>query len=169
MKLLRTISNKDFGHPDVDESNLRFREAARAVILDHDDNVAILSVLDGNYHKIPGGGIEEGEDVHRALSREAKEEAGVRIEIIDEVGHTLEYRDGLKQYSYCYLARLVGTKGSPEFTKKEKRDGFQPPQWLPLETAIELFKNDNPTFLRAQFMSLRDRIFLEEAKSILKI
>ena len=167
MKLLKTITNNDFGRPDADTSSLRNREAARAVILDDENNVAILTVRDGGYHKIPGGGIEKGEDVKKALAREAKEEAGVQIEIIDEVGYTLEYRDGLKQYSYCYLGRVAGSKGAPEFTKQERRDGFEPPKWMPIDEAIDLFKSDKPSFLRAEFMSLRDRTFLEEARKML--
>lgn len=167
MKLIRTISNKDFGFEDVDEKDLSQRRAARAVILDDENNVAVLSVENGSYHKIPGGGIEEGEDVRSALVREAKEEAGVTIEVIDEVGSILEYRDGLKQYSYCYLARVVGEINKPDFTKNEKRDGFSAPVWLHIDEALDLFKNDKPTFLRAQFMSLRDGCFLEEASKLL--
>jgi len=168
MKLLKTISNKDFGTEGVDESNLRFREAARAVIIDRNNNVAIISVTNGSYHKIPGGGIEQGEDAKLALMREAKEEAGVDIEIIGEVGSILEFRDGLKQYSYCYLANVVGKINQPEFTKSEQRDGFSAPEWLPIAEAVDIFSNDKPTFLRAQFMSLRDGTFIKEASKLLE-
>jgi 8-oxo-dGTP pyrophosphatase MutT (NUDIX family) len=167
MKLIRTITNKDFDQPDADESAMRPRSAARAVILDSDDNVALITVHVGSYHKIPGGGLEDGEDAKVALHREVKEEGGVSVDILDELGYTLEYRDGLKQYSYGYLCRLKSDKGKPEFTKKEQRDGFQHPEWLPIDQAIEICKKDEPEFLRAHFMSLRDRLFLEEAKKIL--
>lgn len=168
MKLLRTISNSNFGQPDTDQSIMRKRDAARAVVFDENDNVAILSVKVGSYHKIPGGGVKDGEDIKEALQREVKEEAGVAIEITDEVGYILEFREGLKQYSYCYLGRLKGRLGKTGLTKNEVRDGFSAPIWMPIDQAIELCKKDKPSFLRAQFMSLRDRIFLEEAGIILK-
>lgn len=167
MKLIRTISNKDFGKPDVDESGLRDRKAARAVLVDNRNYVAVLSVEDGNFHKIPGGGLKDGESIAQALRREVMEEAGANVEVLGEIGSILEYRDGLKQYSYCFLAKTAGKNRRPEFDKKERRDGYKAPIWLPIDEAIELFKNDKPKFLRAQFMSLRDRIFLEEASKLI--
>lgn len=168
MRLIREISNKDFGQPDTDENNLILRRAARAVILNNESKVAVLSVAGGEYHKIPGGGIEEDEDIRLALAREIYEEAGVKAEVIDEVGSILEYRDGLKQYSYCYLAKVVGEIGVPEFTDDELNSGFQAPDWLSIDEAIDNFMCDSPTFLRAEFMSLRDRTFLEEARKIME-
>jgi len=168
MKLLRTISNKDFGYTEADESGFRQREAARAVLLDHRGYVSVLSVDDGNFHKIPGGGVKDGESTIQALRREVIEEAGANsIDIVGEVGSILEYRDGLKQYSYCYIAKVSGKLRRPEFDKKERRDGYNAPVWMPIDDAIELFKSDKPPFARAQFMSLRDRTFLEEARKLL--
>lgn len=166
MKMIRTLSNKDFGVDEQQEATF-FREAARAVIFDEDNHVAVVKVEVGKYHKIPGGGIKTGEDHKKALKRECLEEAGVDIDIIGEVGQILEYRDDMKQYSYCYLAKLKGDKKQPKFTKSEIRDGFIAPDWLPIDEAIEIFERDEPEFLRAHFMRTRDQLFLEEARRLL--
>jgi len=165
MKLIRTLSNEDFGLDSQIETSFH-REAVRAVIFDEHNKVAIVRVEVGKYHKIPGGGIKPGENHAEALKRECLEEAGANIYIISELGQILEYRDGMEQYSYCYLARLNGPINQPNFTKEEIRDGFRAPEWHSIDEAIDIFKADKPEFLRAQFMGLRDRLFIEEARRV---
>ena len=60
------------------------REAARAVVMDAENNVALLRVANKNYYKLPGGGIEVGEDRISALKRECLEEIGCSIEVVGE-------------------------------------------------------------------------------------
>ena len=123
------------------------REAARAIVLDADKNVALLRVANKNYYKLPGGGIENGEDRTAALQRECMEEIGCSVEIVGEVGSVVEYRKmfGIKQISYCYVARVKGEKGTPALTPEELSAGFEP-VWIPydaerreLRAAITLF------------------------------
>lgn len=169
MKLLRTLTNKDFDlEEDFERSGLYERSAARAIIQNEKNEICIIPVSRGGYHKIPGGGIEEGENAMEAVLRETREEAGTKIEIIDEIGYILEYREDLKQYSYCFLAKTVGKIIPTNHTDEEIADGFQAPVWLPIDIAIEEFMKDECTFRKARFMSLRDRTFLEEARRLLK-
>ena len=82
----------------------------------------LFSLYKLNYYKLPGGGVEEGEDLQIALKRECKEEIGCNVEIIREVGQINEYRKmfNIKQISFCFLAKVVGGKGEPELTEGEK-------------------------------------------------
>lgn len=150
---------------DDEVARFRVREAVRAVVYDQDGNVAVLNVSQQNYHKLPGGGVEQGEDISSALKRECQEELGCDIEIVGEVGQIVEYRKmfQLKQISSCYLAKVVGVKGNPSFTPEEIGDGFQI-KWLPLEKAVMLLDSDQPLNDEGRlYIVPRDRAFLETA------
>src|SRR3990167_2065115 len=103
MKILKTIRDKDLGldfqNPSVYE---REREAARAIVFDKDNNIALLHATNKSYHKLPGGGVEKGEDIIQALKREVLEEIGCEIDSIKELGIIEEYRNkfSLHQLSY---------------------------------------------------------------------
>jgi len=167
MKLLRTID------PDLlpveKRDTLTLRQAARAVVFDDDKNVALLHVQKGGYYKLPGGGMESGEDLITAVKRECLEEIGCAIDVDQEIGMTVEYRKkfNVKQESYCYLAHVVGSKGMPEFTEGERADGFVS-LWIPLEEAIRLVSESNTEDYQGQFIIPRDLVILREAKNIME-
>ena len=158
MKLLKEIKDAEF--PE-DQSELKIREASRAILFDENNLIPILFVSNKKYHKLPGGGIENGENKEEALERECLEEVGSKIEINGEVGKTIEYRSkwNLKQTSFCYHGKIL-SKGNPNFTKKEINDGFQV-LWLKLNDAISKIENDNPEDYQGKFIKERDLIFLK--------
>lgn len=122
------------------------RDAARAVVIDDTHNMALLHVSRDGYYKLPGGGVDEGEDTETALHRECIEEIGRDVEIVAELGIVTEYRKflSLKQVSHCYLARAVGSTAAPQFTEHEKERGFLPPLWVPLDEAERLLSTCTP-------------------------
>ncbi|HCY20386.1 TPA: hypothetical protein DIC40_00645 [Patescibacteria group bacterium] len=71
MELLKEITDTKF--PET-ELGIKIREASRAVIFDDNGQIPLLFVSKHNYHKLPGGGFEIGENKKEALIREAKEE-----------------------------------------------------------------------------------------------
>lgn len=164
MELLKEIKDKDF---PGDESTLKIREASRAVLFDENALIPLLFVSKYNYHKIPGGGIDYGEDRAKALIREVKEEVGSEIEITGEVGQIIEFRSkwNLKQTSYCYSGKVI-SKGDPDFTEKELRQGFKL-VWLSLDEAISKVENDRPRNYEGSFIQKRDIVFLKKAKRML--
>ena len=166
MTLLKTIQFKDISSEEISEFEIR--RAARAVVLDADNQVGLLYVKKYNYHKLPGGGLEGNENIDEALKRECLEEIGCQIEVDGEVGEIIEYRDkwALKQQSYCFVAKVVGEKGKPDFTEKELEYGFEI-KWVPLPEAISLLENDSPEGYEGPFIHIRDSVFLEQAAKIL--
>ena len=167
MNTILTITHQDFfpDSPRLDTDTFRIREAARAVVVDENGRVALLKVGKHSYHKLPGGGIDEGEDKIEALSREFIEEIGCDANVIAELGAIVELRDKweLKQTSYCYLAKQFGPISDPEFTPEEIADGFSVVWVDSVDIAITLLENDRPTNYEGLFIQKRDLTLLNHA------
>lgn len=161
MELLHEIKDKEW---PKDESTLEIRKASRAVLFDENGLIPLLFVSNYNYHKLPGGGIDESEDRAQALIREVIEEAGSEIKVTGEVGKIVEYRSkwNLKQISYCYVGEVT-SKGSPTFTEEELSQNFKL-VWLPLDEAISKVENDKPTNYEGSFIQQRDIVFLKKVQ-----
>ena len=171
MKLLKIIKEQDVisGFSAGVKVDYILRKAARAVVFDKDNKIALLNVSKKNYHKLPGGGIKDNENIKEGLERECEEEIGCDIEIKREIGLIKEYRDKINifQESYCYLAKIRGKKGKPNFTKKELNHGFHL-NWVKLDNAINLIKNDKPINYEGKFIVIRDLAFLKEVKKLIE-
>ncbi|MBP6929750.1 MAG: NUDIX domain-containing protein [Candidatus Moranbacteria bacterium] len=166
MQILKEIRDKG---PEADGLCTEKREAARAVAFDDEGRIPILFVGKHGYHKLPGGGIESGEDVMQALAREMKEETGCGIEVTGEIGTIVEYRTEwhIKQTSYCYLAKIT-SKGETAFDDGEVKDDFKL-VWMTLDEAIATLEKDTPDdHYHDLFFRKRDLTFLKEAKVLTK-
>lgn len=163
MKLIKLINPENVSEEEV--KDYRTREAGRAVVFDNDNKVALLHVTNENYYKLPGGGVEEGEDKMMALYRECHEEIGCDIEVVSEIGFIIEYRKifNLKQTSHCFLAKVKGPKGKPDFTDSEKEKGFEV-VWLSYGEAISVLNKSIATSVEGNdYIVPRDLAFLEES------
>ncbi len=168
MKLLKELTDKKFTGKGV-----KLREASRAVLIDDNGLVPILHVSKFKYHKLPGGGIDDGENKKQALIREVLEEVGSTISIDAEIGKIIEYRSKdnfnwgseQKQISYCYLGKIL-TKGEPHFEEFELLEEFEL-VWMTLNEAIKTLQNDKPTNFEGTFIVDRDLTFLKAAQKII--
>lgn len=167
MKLLCEIHHSQIAPnaKDKDPSGFRERHAVRAIVSDNDGRIALLHVGKYNYHKLPGGGVEEDENINQALRRELLEETGCQAEVADKLGKIVEYRDewDMKQISYCYLAKRVGEAGQPDFTEKELSEGFAVVWAKDIAEAIALLEHDSPEEYGSKFINARDLTFLKSA------
>lgn len=143
------------------------RFASRGVVFDEHNNVALLPVTAHNYYKLPGGGIEEGEDKVAAFRRECMEEIGTDVEVIRELGSVIEYRTekSTVQTSYCYIGKTVGERSKATFTQRELENGFQDALWVPLDHAIKLMENKTENYF-GKFIVERDTFLLKLAKEL---
>lgn len=167
MELIAEITNDDVGHTPR-PSTYRVRKAARAVLHD-DDRVALLHVRKRGYHKLPGGGLEQGEGILDALMREVREEVGCIAQHLDDIGAIIEYRDDLSvlQISYCYRAHVIEKGLEPSRTRKEQGLGFET-VWTTLDDAIDIIERDRPTDYEGRFITCRDALFLRAARSMIR-
>lgn len=156
--------------PSSSREGYTTRRAARAVLIDPEGKVALLHVTRDHYYKLPGGGIDEGEDILEALERELREETGCHAHITRELGTVLEQRYywNMTQISYCYIAQQRGSKGAPDFTATEQEDGFELVWADNLDEAIKLLQSSEETASPSEpgikFMRLRDVAIAERAK-----
>jgi ADP-ribose pyrophosphatase YjhB (NUDIX family) len=165
MRLILTIRDIDTGASFPDPAIYKERSASRAVVFDGDHKIALLHATNKHYHKLPGGGIEAGENIETALHRELSEEIGCSVQNIRELGIIEEYRNkfSLHQISYCFLADLAGEKGTPHLEEDEIADGFEP-VWMDLEAAIKTLESETSIEdYEGRFIQMRDLAFLKEA------
>jgi len=171
VKVIKTIKEQDI-HPGaavIDPKDFATREAARAVVMGKDDSTFLLKVGKYNYHKLPGGGIEAGEDTKNGLERELLEEIGSEADVLAEIGQIIEYRDQtrIKQTSHCFLARQKGKQLAPNFDQGELAEEFEVVEVASIDKAIDLLEQDVPGDYDGSFIVVRDLILLKEAKRIL--
>lgn len=141
MFCIREIVDEDFGIKSKEFDNPRIRYGARGIII-NSDKIAVFNKSLKNEYKLPGGGIDEGEDPKIAFKREAMEETGCEIEIIDELGIIKEIKsnDNFMQTSYVFVAKVINETGKLDLTQKEIDEGAKL-LWCTPSEAYELISN----------------------------
>lgn len=151
-----------------DRENYYARRAARAVLTDENGQVALMYAGQKQYYKLPGGGIDEGEEIIEALERELMEETGCVAEIERELGIVIEWRDfdKMHQISYAFTATKLRQDSAPAFTPSEIDEGFEFRWVADIDEAIKLVEAqaDNVD-TRLRFMSQRDAAILRSVQS----
>lgn len=172
MKSLLTITDQDINSnaPKVDSSNFSTRHAARGIVIDGSDNIYLLHLTTQKTHKLPGGGIDEGEKPEQAMIRECLEEIGCHVEIIAELGEVVEYRDEFEliQTSYCFVAKQLGKQIESSLEESEIADGFKEVKAQNIADAIQILESDKPNNYVGSFIQKRDLAILKEAKKIIE-
>ena len=129
MKRLLTLDLKDY----TDEMPLFEKHTVRAIILR--DGRLLMQRSDTGEYKIPGGGVEDGENRIVALEREVREETGFVIipGSVEEIGEILEvrqdvFRKGTKYicHSYYYFCDVGEETFELQMTPSEIAKGFHP-------------------------------------------
>ena len=73
MNIIKTINFENVEEKEY--KDFRTRNTARAIVFDNENNIALLHVTSEGFHKLPGGGIDEGESELDCVIREVSEES----------------------------------------------------------------------------------------------
>jgi len=132
-------------HPDANpqSASLFHRKAARAIVL-NGENILMLYTQRYHDYTLPGGGVDEGEDICDGLIRELKEETGAKdITNIKPFGRYEEFRpwykdgfDTMHMQSYCFTCDIHKELGKTQLEDYEVHNGMKP-VWLNIHEAIE--------------------------------
>jgi ADP-ribose pyrophosphatase YjhB (NUDIX family) len=161
-----TPPSKTLGEKQVGVSYTN-RLAVRAVLVDDtNDRVALIYIAVGNYFKLPGGGIEAGEDHKIAVERELLEETGCKptFESMRLLATSEEWRNDLHQTSFCYVTSLKEDTGKTQLTEEEAAEGLKH-DWVAVQDAMEKMRNIQPTSELGEYIKKRDLFFMESFAS----
>jgi 8-oxo-dGTP diphosphatase len=172
MHLLRTIAPTDIDpeEPTGDPSAYKPRSAARAVVFDDNQRVALMHVSKHGYYKLPGGGLEPGEEPAGALERELLEELGCESRVTREVGTIVTYfleRWHEVQTDTCYIAMKAGDGTAVSLTDFEIEEGQEAVWVATIEEAIRLVGDARPEAMDGKLIQQRDVTFLKEAAKLI--
>lgn len=170
MKLICKITDEDLGESMIEMNEPRMRYGARGIVIRNDGKIAIFNKSNKNEYKLPGGGMEDGEEPKEAFKREVLEETGCIVDIVDELGTTEEYKskDNFKQISHVFVGKVKEDTKKLNITKKEKDEGAIL-IWETPKKALELITNCYNNLIASsydsvyftKFVVLRDRKILE--------
>lgn len=134
---------KELIHPDLTsrEGRILRRHAARGIVL-REDRILLLFTERYNDFSLPGGGIDEGEDITVALKRELEEETGARdVQVKAHYGFIEEYRphwkpeyDLMHMTSHFFVCDVAAKLAEVRMESYEIANGMKP-VWISVSEA----------------------------------
>ena len=177
MELICKITDEDIREKTINMENPKLRLGARGIVIREDGKIAIFNKSNKNEYKLPGGGLEGEEKPEEAFKREVLEETGCKIEIVEVLGTTEEYKslNNFKQISYVFVGKVLKDTKQLNVTEKEKDEGAKL-LWETPKNALELITDcfnklvasKYESIYSTKFVVLRDRRILEYYLSISK-
>ncbi|MGO4496384.1 NUDIX hydrolase [Paenibacillus sp. 2RAB27] len=170
MQLIIRITDNDILGSAPEFLDTISRYGSRGILVDSQSNVAMMYMSKTNLYKLPGGGVDEGEEAKEAFLREIQEETGYEAEILHELGYIEEHKNRNKffQFSYCYIAKAKVSFRDTKLTENEIQLGMAV-AWMSLDQALAVMQESmlTCTDYSSKFMLLRDKTILEEAARLL--
>lgn len=124
-EIICIVNDQDFNLDSKELINPVVRLASRGLVFNEKGEIAIFHKKNKNEYKLPGGGVEIGEDLENAFLREVLEETGCIVEIVEKLGITIEEKSltNFKQISHVFVAIVKDDTKVLHLTKKEQDEG----------------------------------------------
>jgi ADP-ribose pyrophosphatase YjhB (NUDIX family) len=174
--VLLTLRDKDIfpNAPETADVIWKDRPTGKVVLFNEKNEIALVSNKITNLFLLPGGGIEEDENIVDGTKRECREETGCEIDIIRELGVTEDYRarDARHCISYGFAAKAL-SQGKASLAESEANMGFFM-EWFPIGDAVALFASQEEKVRRGEvefyntcFNIMRDSFFTRRVQELL--
>ena len=139
------------------------RITARAIVKNQDGLYAVMYADKFKLHSLPGGGVEDGEDVLTALRREVYEETGCVCDEIKELGIVAENRASLDytQINYYYVVTTTHQSGENHLTESEQASRTVV-QWHAMDKMVRLIIEQEFDRIQGKYLKARDVAALKE-------
>lgn len=133
------------------------RITARAIVRNGAGLYAVMYADKWKLYSLPGGGVEDGEDVLTALRREVWEETGCTCGAVQELGIVAENRASLDytQINHYYVVAVDHVSRENHLTPAEEASRTAV-QWHPLETAVQLITDQHFDRVQGKYLRARD-------------
>ncbi len=132
------------------------KPAVRAVIL-KDNELFLMHLKSSNTYVLPGGSVDEDENLETALRREVLEETGYDILSFTQTLIIKENHQAFKRKHYIYRVDINDTPQTTALTQEEQTLGMTLIK-LPLDKALELLTLNQGTHPLSEPLELRELI-----------
>ena len=145
------------------------RITARAIVKNKDGLYAVMYADKFKLHSLPGGGVEDGEDVLTALRREVYEETGCVCDEIRELGVVTENRASLDytQINHYFVVTTNHTPREIHLTEVEQTNRTVV-KWVAFDEADRLINEQVFDRVQAKYLKARDVAALREYRKWIK-
>ncbi len=169
MELILELKDDQYEYKEI----THIRKIARAVVLNNENKIALIHVKcddifgHRDYYELPGGGVNENEDLKDAVIREVEEEIGYTSKIICELGKVVDYYNLIKRcnHSNYFLVRTL--KKTIQHLEEYEKDIFENIVWVGIDEAI-LLMNAQPNYGVNVLVKRREVPILKLAKELIK-
>ena len=146
------------------------RITARAIVKNQDGLYAVMYADKFKLHSLPGGGVEDGEDVLTALRREVYEETGCICDEIQELGIVAENRASLDytQINYYFVVTTTHTPGENHLTEAEQ-DSRTVVEWHTFDEMVRLINEQEFDRVQGKYLKARDVAALREYAKLVEL
>lgn len=146
------------------------RLTARAIVQNQEGLYAVMHSDKFKLYSLPGGGVEDGEDVLTALRREVYEETGCVCDEIKELGIVAENRASLDytQINYYFVVTTTHIPCENHLTESEQASQTVV-QWHAYDEIVRLINEQEFDRVQGKYLKARDVAALQEYAKVLHI